>query len=104
MQIQSVSSDRPHPLDGSINGAFPFTYPDQFIDTNAILFLRTPFQLLQHWSLMLNYGKAIGDPITMSQLRQSSLKSHDLNQDSVFYRCKKEELYEEMGAKSPKKH
>ena len=53
---------------------------------------------------MLNYGKMIGAQITISQPRQSSLKHHELNQDPVFYRCKKEELYKEIGAKPPKKY
>ena len=39
-------------LDGSVMGLCPLSHPDRFIDTNAMLFGRAAFPLLQQWVLM----------------------------------------------------
>ena len=83
-------------------GPCPLTHPEQFIDTNAMLFGRGAFPLLHQWVLMPSYGHLIGDRIMLHHLKHAGIRRQHLNEDSVFYRCSKEGLYRQMGQKIPK--
>ena len=88
-------------LDGSVMGPCPLTNADHFVDTNAMLFGRGSFHLLHNWVLMPNYGHLIGDRIMLHHLKQSGINRKHVNQESVFYRCAKEGLYQQMNNKIP---
>lgn len=88
-------------LDGSPMGPCPLTDPDQFIDTNCMLFGREAFPLLQQWVLMPNYGHLIGDRIMLYHVRQSGLPRCHVPQTTVNYRCGKEGLYRQLGEPVP---
>ena len=101
-QADFVSSSRTLcRLDGTVMGSCPITDPDQFIDTNAMLFGRGSFSLLHQWVLMPPYGHLIGDRIMLHHLKHSGLQRRHINQGSVFYRCAKEGLYRQMGENIP---
>jgi len=101
-QADFVSSNRClcH-LDGSVMGPCPLTDPEKFIDTNAMLFGRGAFPQLHHWVLMPRYGHLIGDRVMLHHLKVSGLKRCHLDKASVFYRCNKEGLYQQMGVAIP---
>ncbi len=88
-------------LDGSVMGPCPITDPEHFIDTNAMVFGRAAFPLLHHWVLMPEYGHLIGDRIMLHYIKASGLPRQHLNQGSVFYRCSKAGLYQQLGEAVP---
>ena len=101
-QADFVSSSRTLcRLDGSVMGPCPLTDPERFIDTNAMLFGRGAFPLLQQWVLMPPYGHLIGDRIMLHHLKQSGLECQHVNQGSVFYRCSKAGLYRQLNEPIP---
>ena len=101
-QADFVSSNRTLcRKDGTVMGPCPITDPDQFIDTNTMLFGSGAFPQLHNWVLMPNYGHLIGDRVMLHHLKTSGVKRYHLQQASVFYRCTKEGLYRQMGENIP---
>lgn len=88
-------------LDGSPMGPCPLTDPDRFIDTNCMLFGREAFPLLHHWVLMPDYGHLIGDRILLQHVHASGLPRCHVSAASVYYRCGKEGLYQQLGEPLP---
>jgi glycosyltransferase involved in cell wall biosynthesis len=88
-------------IDGSEMGVCPITNPDRFIDTNCMLIGREAFHVLHHWALMPSYGHLIGDRIMLYHLKKAGLTSIHLDSPTVYYRCKKEGLYRQMGEEIP---
>ena len=89
-------------LHGYAMGSCPLIDPEQFIDTNCMLFGKEAFTLLHHWALMPSYGHLIGDRIMLHHVRQSGLRKTHVSDPTVNYVCGKEGLYRAMGEPIPR--
>ena len=88
-------------LDGTAMAPCTLINPQNFIDTNCMLFSREAYPLLHHWVLMPNYGHLIGDRIMFHHIRQSGMRHSHISEPTVNYRCGKEGLYRLLGEQIP---